>query len=153
MTSVMVDGARFSLAGGPQLSVLVRGDHGVRAGAFLIARTDWGRNSLGFTANWTGATAPSDSNPAGTFDAGFGGGRRLGSSGLAGVLTVHGNYLFERSTGTAGFHSLFEGLEIEINDRVALDLSAQHVGLGSGGGAVDNQFLAGLSINLGRYHR
>ena len=151
MTSVLVDAAHFDLAAGPEVTILTRGDHGARLGGFLIGRGDWGRNSAGFTANWTGATAASDTNPAGTLDVGFGGGRRLGTKGLAGQLTLHGNYLYERSTGVAGFHSIFEGVEIELSDRVALDLSAQHIGLGPGGGAVDHQFLAGLSINLGRY--
>jgi hypothetical protein len=153
MTTVLVDSPHFDLAAGPELTVLTRGDHGARAGGFLIGRTDFGRNSVGLSANWTAATAASDTNPAATLDLGAGGGRRLATAGLASHLTVHANYLYERSTGAAGYHSLFEGVEVELNDRVSLDLSAQQVGLGPGGGAVDHQFLAGVAINLGRYRR
>lgn len=151
-TTVVLDREHFDMAAGPQATFLMRADRGLRAGAFLIGRADWGRNSAGFTANWTAATAPTETNPAATLDAGFGGGRRLATSGFAGHLTAHGNYLWERSTGARGFHSLFEGLECQINDRLSIDVTAQHIGLGNGSTA-DHQILAGITVNLGRYRR
>jgi hypothetical protein len=46
-TCVVHDGAKLDIAFAPQLSVLLRGDDGVRAGATAIARYDAGRKQHG----------------------------------------------------------------------------------------------------------
>src|SRR6476469_1583953 len=48
-TCVVLDGDKLDIAVAPQVSVLLRGDHGVRAGMTGIARYDWGRSSAGVT--------------------------------------------------------------------------------------------------------
>jgi len=148
---VVHDGDRLDIAFAPQVSLLLRGDIGQRLGGTAIARYDWGRNSAGVTATFTSATDPSDSNPAGTFDAGFGYGRRLMASGPLGHLTAHTNWLWERSTGSVRTISLFEGVEYQITERVAVDFSGQHFSVW--GGAVDHQVTVGLTVNTGRVRR
>jgi len=148
---VIHDGDRFDLAFAPSASFLLRGDEGQRFGATAIGRYDWGRNSAGATLTWTGATAPSDTNPAGTFDLGAGYGRRLKASGALGHLTAHANWLYEKSTGIGSMVSLFEGVEYQITETVAVDFSGQHFGVGSG--AVDHQVSIGLTVNTGRLRR
>src|SRR5262249_32045739 len=58
--TAVIDTEHFDMAAGPQASFFLHGDSGMRAGATVISRLDWGRNSAGFTANWSGATRPSD---------------------------------------------------------------------------------------------
>ena len=53
----------------------------MRAGATAIARYDVGRSSAGVTLTWAGATQPSATNPAGTFDVGAGYGFHLKATG------------------------------------------------------------------------
>jgi hypothetical protein len=145
---VVHDGDRFDLAIAPQASFLLRGDEGQRFGATAIARYDWGRNSAGATLTWTAATASSATNPAGTFDVGAGYGRRLKASGPLGHLTPHANWLYERSTGVGRTVSLFEGVEYQVTERVAVDFSGQHFSVW--GGPVDHQVSVGLTVNTGR---
>jgi hypothetical protein len=145
---VVHDGDRFDLAIAPQASFLLRGDEGQRFGATAIGRYDWGRNSAGATLTWTGATAASATNPAGTLDLGAGYGRRLKASGSLGHLTAHANWLYERSTGVGRTVSLFEGVEYQITDKVAVDFSGQHFSVW--GGAPDHQVSVGLTVNTGR---
>ena len=47
----------------------MRNDSGVRLGATVIARYDFGKTWVSSSFGWTGATAASASNPAGTADA------------------------------------------------------------------------------------
>jgi hypothetical protein len=148
---VVHDGDKLDLAIVPQVSILLRGDDGARIGATAIARYDAGRNSAGVTLTWTAATVASPTNPAGTFDIGAGYGRRLMASGPLGHLTPHANLLYERSTGFQRQISLFEGVEYQITDKVAVDFSGQHLSLW--GGAVDHQVVIGLTVNTGRLHR
>jgi hypothetical protein len=148
---VVHDGARLDLAFAPQVSFLLRGDEGQRLGATAIARYDWGRNSAGVTLTWTGATVSSDTNPAGTFDIGAGYGRRLMASGPLGHLTVHANWLYEKSTSVERVVSLFEGIEYQVTDKVAVDFAGQHFSVW--GGAVDHQVSVGLTVNTGRLRR
>jgi hypothetical protein len=150
-TCVVHDGDKLDIAIAPQVSVLLRGDHGVRAGATAIARYDWGRSSAGVTFTWTGATASSDSNPAGTIDIGGGYGFRLKPSGPLGHLTPHANWLYENSTGMGAQISLFEGIEYQITDTVAIDFSGQHLNVW--GGPIDHEVVVGMTVNTGRLHR
>lgn len=147
-TCVVHDGDKLDVAIAPQASILLRGDHGARAGATAIARYDVGRSSAGVTFTWTGATASSDSNPAGTIDVGAGYGFRLKPSGPLGHLTPHTNWIYEKSTGTRKQVSVFEGVEYQITDKFAIDFSAQHFGVW--GGSSDNQIVVGLTVNTGR---
>lgn len=145
---VIHDGSKLDLAIAPQTSFLLRGDQGARFGATALARYDSGRSSTGMTFTWTAATAASSTNPAGTFDVGAGYGYRLMPSGPLGHFTVHTNWLYEKSTGMEREISLFEGIEYQITEKVALDLSGQHFSVW--GGAVDHQVVIGLTVNMGR---
>ena len=147
-TSVLFDGEKFDMAVAPYASVFLRGEFGMRAGATLIARYDFGRNSAGVTVSWSGATVSSPSNPAGIFDAGLGFGRRLKSSGFLGHLTPHGNVVYEKSTGVDRLISMFEGAEYQITEKLALDISGQHFNVV--GGTSDHQIVIGLTLNFGR---
>lgn len=144
---VVLDGEKLDLAIAPVASVLLRGDDGARIGATGIARYDVGQNSGGITLTWTGATAPSPTNPAGTFDLGGGFGRRLRSGGFLGRFTVYGNGLLEKSTGFDRQVSLFEGFEYQLSGNVAIDVTGQHLNIN---GVVDHQAMIGLTVNFGR---
>jgi hypothetical protein len=144
-TCVLHDGAKLDLAVAPVASFLFRGDTGARYGAVAIARYDSGRHSGGVTVAWTGATTPSPTNPAGTFDIGLGYGYAIGK------FTPHVNGVWERSTGTARQISLFEGIEYQLTDPFAIDFVVQHNGLW--GGAHDTQFVIGVTVNSGHLHR
>src|SRR5205823_4083565 len=74
--AVIHDGGKLDIAFQPFVSVFLRDESGARLGGVAIARYDFGQNSAGLTASWSGATHSSDSNPASTFDLGAGFGRR-----------------------------------------------------------------------------
>ncbi|HET8546603.1 MAG TPA: hypothetical protein VFL57_01290 [Bryobacteraceae bacterium] len=147
-TSVLFDGERLDVAIAPQLTAFLRDESGLRAGAIAIARYDVGRNSVGVTAGWSGATHNSPSNPSGTFDAGFGLGRRLAGSGILGRFTPHFNGIWEKSTGQARIFSAFEGVEYQTTDRLAFDLSGQHFAIRSA--SPDHQLVFGLTFSFGK---
>jgi hypothetical protein len=146
-TSVLHDGAKLDIALAPQLSYYLRDQSGLRIGATLITRYDWGRNSAGLSVGWTGATASSDGNPAGTLDINAGYGRRLQAEGFLSHFTAHTNWLAEKSTGQRRIFSVFEGVEYQFTEKLALDVSGQHLSVS--GGILDNQITAGLTVNLG----
>ncbi|MBZ5728466.1 MAG: hypothetical protein LAP87_26225 [Acidobacteriia bacterium] len=149
-TCVVHDGDKLDFALAPQVSALLRGDSGARLGATAIARYDSGRSSAGVTLGCTAATASSASNPAGTLDFGAGYGFRLKPGGALGHLTAHANWLYEKSTGVEREISLFEGLEYQITEKVAVDFSGQHLSVW--GGSRDHQIAVGLTVNTGRLH-
>ncbi len=144
-TCVFFDGKKLDLAIAPQVSVLLRGDSGVRAGTTAIARYDSGHSSTGVTMTWTGATESSATNPAGTFDLGFGYGYSIGR------ITPHVNWLMEKSTGLRRQVSLFEGAEYQLTEPLALDVAIQHIALWGQGR--DTQIVVGFTVNTGRLHR
>jgi hypothetical protein len=150
-TCVVHDGDKLDIAIAPQFTYLVRGDNGIRAGATAIARYDVGRSSAGVTFTWTGATNPSPTNPAGTFDLGAGYGFRLRPSGPLGHLTPHLNWLYEKSTGNGHQVSLFEGMEYQVTEPFAIDFAVQHISLW--GNQPDTQFVVGLTVNTGHLRR
>lgn len=143
-----LDGDKLDLAIVPQGTFLLHGDDGARLGATAIARYDVGRNSAGLRITWTGATAPSSTNPAGTLEMDVGYGRRLASAGILRRFTLHGNAVREKSTSAPRQISLFEGMEYEFSEKLALDVSAQHSNVI--GGPRDTQLVLGLTMNLGR---
>ncbi len=147
-TSVLHDGKKLDIAIAPQATFFLRGEEGARLGAVAIARYDTGRNSLGATLSWSAATHDSATNRAGTWDAGVGFGRRLAASGTLGKFTPHMNAVWERSTGTERVISVFEGVEYQMTDKLAFDLSGQHLGLR--GTMVDHQMAFGITFNLGK---
>lgn len=149
-TSVLLDGAKFDVAIAPQASFFLRDDSGARLGAVAIARYDSGRNSTGLTLSWSGATRSSPDNPEGTLDAGFGYGRNLSGSALAEKFTPHCNAIWEKSTGQLSTVALFEGIEFQMTDRVAFDLSGQHFSVS--GSSPDNQIVFGITVSVGRLH-
>jgi hypothetical protein len=150
-TCVVHDGDKLDFAIAPSATVLLRGDTGARFGATAIARYDAGRSSAGITFSWSAATQPSPTNPAGTFDIGAGYGFRLKPSGALGHLTPHVNWLWEKSTGIDRQISIFEGVEYQITDPVAVDFALQHISIW--GGQPDRQFVIGLTLNTGRLSR
>jgi hypothetical protein len=147
-TCVVHDGEKLDIAIAPQATYLLRGDSGMRAGLTAIARYDVGRSSAGVTFTWTGASNPSNTNPAGTFDIGTGYGFRLKPSGALGHLTPHMNWLYEKSTGNGHQISLFEGMEYQVTDPFAIDFAVQHISLW--GNQPDTQFVVGLTVSTGR---
>jgi hypothetical protein len=150
-TCVVHDGEKFDLAFAPLATILLRGDSGERFGATGIARYDAGRSSAGITAVWSGATHASPTNPAATFDLGFGYGFRLKTTGALSHLTPHANVVWEKSTGIARQVSIFEGVEYQVTDPFAIDFALQHISIG--GNQPDRQFVIGLTMNTGRFHK
>ena len=147
-TSVLHDGEKLDIAIAPQATKFLRGEAGVRLGATMIARYDVGRNSMGATAGWSGASSPSANNPAGSWDFGGGFGRRLAASGGWGHLTPHTNVIYERSTGFTATTAVFGGIEYQITERLAVDFSGQRFGWK--GGTPDRQFVVGITMNFGK---
>jgi len=148
-TCVVYDGDKLDLAIAPQVSYLLRGDSGVRAGATAIARYDVGRSSMGVTFTWTGASQASSTNPAGTFDIGAGYGYHLKTTGLLSHFTPHFNWLWEKSTGNSRQISLFEGVEYQLTDPIGLDFAVQHFSVW--GNQPDRQYVIGLTVNTGHF--
>jgi len=146
--SVLFDGEKLDIAILPQATFFLRGESGARLGATAIARYDAGRNSMGATLSWSGATAPSPTNPSGSWDFGTGFGRRLAAAGAFGHLTPHTNVVYERSTGANPNWAGFAGMEYQITGRVAVDVTGQRFGLR--GGTPDRQIVVGMTFNFGK---
>ena len=149
-TSVLHDGEKLDIAIAPQATKFLRDESGARLGAVGIARFDTGRNSIGGTVSWSGATHYSDSNPAGTLDLGMGFGRQLSGSVLLEKFTPHLNAEWEKSTGQNGALLAAEGIEYQVTEQLALDLSAQH--FASAGRGPDHQIAFGMTLSLGKAH-
>ena len=145
-TAIKMGAVNFALA--PQFTAITRGqDGGYRGGGSAVMRIDQGSNNFGATFTWTGATRPSDTNPAGISDVGLGYGRKFGNEGILSHFTAHGNVTVEKQTGASKFFTLLEGVEYQINDGFSVDISGQHLGFGTG--VVDHQILVGLSWKIG----
>lgn len=147
-TSVLFDSEHFDVAAAPQVTAFLRNGSGARLGATVIARYDRAGNSVGGTAGWSAGTSATDTNPAGVWDFGAGYGRRLARSGVLGRFTPHVNSLLEKSTGFERTLSVFGGVEYQITERLAFDVSGQRFSLI--GGAPDRQLLLGLTMNFGK---
>jgi hypothetical protein len=147
-TTVLHDGKKLDIALAPQATFFLRDESGARLGAVAIARYDSGRNSIGTTVSWSGATYSSPSNPSGTVDVGFGFGRQLSGSPLLEKFTPHFNAAWEKSTGQPRAFLIFEGVEYQITEQLAFDISAQHFALA--GNATDHQIVFGITFNLGK---
>jgi hypothetical protein len=141
-TTLLADKEHWNLAIAPAVTFGFRDQQGFRAGLTAITRYDRGRNSVGATITWTGAANPTESNPAGTWDFGYGYGRVFGSR-----TTVHADGQFERATGYSGAWSFFEGIEFQFTPAVAVDATAQHLNVT--GGISDHQLVVGLTVNFG----
>jgi hypothetical protein len=146
-TTVLYGGAKLNVAVSPAAFFYLQGDRGARLGAAVIARYDAGLSSAGLTLSWTGATATSPTNPAGAVDLGGGYGRKLAKIGVCSRLTPHANLVYERSSGGVRGLSVFEGMEYQLTERLAIDISGQHVNLW--GGSVDHELVLGMTLNLG----
>lgn len=150
-TSVLFDSEHFDIAVAPQITAMLRNDSGARWGATVIGRFDDGRNSFGVTGGWSGATAPSDTNPAGAWEFGAGFGRALRRQGPLHRITPHANAVLDRATGIGRSTSLFGGFEYQVNDRFSVDASGQRFSLTGAG--PDRQFLLSVTMNTGRLRR
>jgi hypothetical protein len=148
--SVLHDGEKLDIAIAPQASFFLRDESGARLGAVAIARYDTGRNSIGATVAWSGATHSSESDPAGTFDLGLGFGRQLSGTNWLEKFTPHLNAEWEKSTGQNTALLAFEGIEYQVTEQLAFDLAAQH--FASKGRAPDHQIAFGMTLNLGKVH-
>ena len=135
-TCVVRDGDKFDLAVAPLMSVPMRDGSPVRAGGLTVARFDLGRNSTGLTATWL----------ANTLDLGAGYGHRFGKQ-----WTPHLNWQWEKASGTLRQVSIFEGIEYQVSDPFAIDVSAQHQNVW--GGHRDTQIVVGLTFATGHLHR
>jgi hypothetical protein len=142
-TSVLYNGPHLDIAVAPQATFLLRNDSGVRLGATLIARYDFGKNSVSGSFGWTGATVASASNPAGTADAIAGFGRRVTRH-----ITAYASVQWERSSALPSYLSVFEGAEYEISSRLAANVYGQHYTLTHG--VPDHHYGVGLTYNFGR---
>ena len=141
----------LQVAFAPTATALLRGDHGMRAGGTLLTKLDNKRHQGGFSVSWSGATRPSDTNPAGTLDAGAGYGVRLARYGFASRLTPHSNIVWERSTGVSALVTFAEGMEYQANDRFSVDVTVQHLNVRSN--IADTQLVSGFTWNLGAVRR
>jgi hypothetical protein len=135
-TLVPLDTDHFDVAVAPLALTTLRGERGVRGGGAAIARYDGDSNSGGVTAAWV----------AGTVDLGAGYGRVFRKQ-----VTAHVNGQWEKATGTARQITLLEGVEYQITDPLAVDVSAQHQNLW--GGHIDHQIIVGVTFRTPRLHR
>lgn len=147
-TSVIFDSPHFDIAVAPQVTAFLREESGARLGAIAIARYDGRIGTASLTGGWTAATTSSDNNPAGLWDFGGGYGRRLGNSSFARRLSPHATCLWEKATGFRRTISVFGGVEYQMTERLAFDVSGQRIGLS--GGPPDRQVVVGLTANFGR---
>ena len=146
--AVLKDGEKLDIAIQPAGTFFLRGEEGARLGATAIARYDVGRNSMGATLSWTAATAPSPTNPAGTWD--FGGGIHAAVSPLPAPAKT--SLARQRSLRAAPRYERtwagFAGVEYQITERIAVDFTGQRYGLA--GGNPDRQLVVGLTMNFGK---
>jgi hypothetical protein len=145
--SLVLDGEHWNVSLGPN-ATFIRNTAGVRAGASLVVRYDRGLTTFGAAANWSKASSPSDNNPADWTTSGVGGGVRLGRSGWRSRITFHANATMETASSTVPVKSTFEGVEVEITSRAAVNIVAQQVDWR--GPNRENQVLAGITVNFGR---
>lgn len=147
-TSVVYGGQRWNLAVAPVATFYWRNERGARLGGVALARFDSGLNTAGLSVNWSGATASSPTNPAGTLDLAGGYGRKLARIGVLSHLTPFGNIVCERSSGGIRGVSIAEGAEYQVSEKVAVEMAAQQ--LDFSGGSIDHQFILGMTVNFGR---
>jgi hypothetical protein len=95
-------------------------------------------------ATWSGATRTSDTNPAGLMDVNLGYGRQLSKR-----WSAYSSVQWERACGVASQYSLFEGVELQTNERFALDLAGQHYALNTA--THDHQIVLGITYTLFRH--
>jgi hypothetical protein len=81
-----------------QFTFLVRGDSGVRAGIGALSKYDFGLNTSGASATWTGATRASETNPARDWETGDTYVRRLGDKRLLSKISAYTSVFVERAT-------------------------------------------------------
>ena len=143
-TAMKWNGINLGIA--PTMTVLTRGEGGIRAGGAALIRVDPGLNSIGASLSWTGATRPNSANPAGIWDVGLGYGRKLGAHGVLNQLTAHASLTIEKQTSTNRFYTMLEGMEYQMTNRFSLDLSVQQVGISTG--TVDHQILLGVNWTI-----
>jgi len=149
-TSVIRDGEKLDIAIAPQATFLWRDDRGARVGTGLVARYDFSPlTNLGASIAWTGATAPSPTNPSGVWDVGFGFGRKLAAGGARSRLNLHANTVIERATGLNRLHILSEGLGVSVTENLTLGVTAQHY-YSATNGAFAQQCLVSFDWNLGK---
>jgi hypothetical protein len=146
-TTVVFDSEHFDIALAPQITTLMRNDSGVRIGATAIFRLDAKDNSLGATVGWSGATSPTDTNPAGVWDLGLGYGHPLAHKGFLHKITPHVNTVWEKATGFDRTVAFFGGVEYQWTERLAFDVSGQRYSLA--GASPDRQILASMTLTLG----
>jgi hypothetical protein len=143
-TTAFHAGEHFDWAVAPTASFFLRGESGARLGGALIGRYDRANNTFSAAATWSGATRRSDTNPAGLMDVNLGYGRQLSKR-----WNAYGSAQWERASGVASQYSVFEGVEFQVNERFAVDLSGQHYALNTG--ARDHQIVVGITCTVFRH--
>ena len=141
-------GENFSLALAPQALFFLRDENGARLGAAVIAVYSSGLNSVVGNFIWSAATSASASNPARQYAWIAGYSRTLGHQDTLSRLSVFGEYLQESPSDASDSVSLIQGLSYRVRPDVVIDVAVQEFGLALGLSEV--QFVAGLTINLGR---
>ena len=149
-TAVVHDGKWLDIAVAPQAIVYLRDESGTRLGAVAIARCDVGRNSIGGTFSWSGATHSFADEPGRHHRRGIrirppilglGRGEQVQSAHQRPVGEVHRTDADSGGVRRGG---------IPGHERLAFDLSGQQFGYG--GGIVDHQVVFGLTLNFGKPH-
>ena len=146
--SLLYDGEHWNVTLGPNVTFLRQSGSGLRAGATLVTRYDYGPASLGVTATWSKATRPDANTPADYAAFGAGGGIRLAKEGRLSHFTLNANALSEHASSSAPIYSAFEGIEWEITSHVSANLTVQQIDIR--GPNRDNQLFLGFTINFGR---
>jgi hypothetical protein len=134
---------QFAVA--PTATFWLRDESGARLGAIVYGKAEGDRHQGGFSLAWTGATSPSPTNPAGTFDASAAYGYRLGK------FTLHASATWERSTGVRWLANLSEGVGYDVSEKLSFDVSGQQINFHTG--TVYNQVILGMTWNLGRIRK
>lgn len=150
-TTALPDIGPLHLAAAPIVTTWLRGNSGLRAGALLLGRVENDRSQIGFASAWTGATHSSENDPAGTFDLSIATGTKLARTGPASAFSPHVSVQWEKSTGFGRLLTFTEGIEMQINKKLAMDLSTLQVRNGTG--PADYQIVLGVTWNLGKHSR
>jgi hypothetical protein len=151
VTTPLYESKVFDVALVPDVTSPAPGYHGVRLGASVVARWDFGLYNAGLIGGWSGATAPGNDNPAGQWDFTAAIGRRLGRCGWLHKTTPYVDASYERTTAGDHIPAARAGAEYQATDRFSIIFSTQHHRLGPG--HWDHQFVLGVTADLGPFRR
>jgi len=149
VTTPLHESEKFNVALVPDVTSPAAGYPGVRIGASVVARWDVGLYNAGLIGGWSGATSPSDNNPAGQWDFTAGVGRHLGQRGWLQKTTPYVDSSYERSTAGDRIPAVRVGVEYQATERFSVILSTQQHRLSPG--HWDHQVVLGVTADLGPF--